>query len=439
MLAQGQQCCRPVVTLIPMRLGVTCLVVVSNTKVWYNSVKIRNEVFQMVVDKQLENKLFDNGIYEAWQFVTNTAKTLSTTEYCKDTILRLLSSMQQDYDEWKEALWNDLMTQESKVKKITVTTDTLPKYLTPVVGKDIPTQFLLNKLTKDFFQYARNVFDSISQIANVSLLGNKAKKPDSVDFPAMLKVFNQQTYKQNFPDMCVWYNTINADPAFQYIDAFNNRTKHTCDVYLKVSMDFLGDNHTSDINPFFRKDVQHDKKDISGYLNNIFNFVSQSFDSFMVELAKEYPKKIYLHNRYNKLKGWQTKMNNASDCNYAVAYIETSDDISTMPEEISVLLLSRCEDGTIYCKNCSLDTILVKKAGTKYEYIGRYIAEDPCGDDTLLRYRKYHKDTATGEIAFFKTIMEWKEKPIFYKANPFIKFTTVSDDNELLTRMQLPF
>lgn len=194
----------------------------------------------MIVDKQLGNELFDNGIYEAWQFVTNTARTLSTAEYCKDTILRLLFSMQQDYDAWKEVLWNDLMTQESKVKKVTVTTDSLPEYLTPIAGKDIPTRFLLDKLTKDFFQYARNVFDSISQIANVSLLGNKAKKPDSVDFPAMLKVFNQQTYSQNFPDMCVWYNTINADPAFQYIDAFNNRTKHTCDVYLKVSMDFWG-------------------------------------------------------------------------------------------------------------------------------------------------------------------------------------------------------
>lgn len=60
----------------------------------------------MIVDKQLENELFDNGIYEAWQFVTNTARTLSTAEYCKDTILRLLSSMQQDHDAWKEALWN---------------------------------------------------------------------------------------------------------------------------------------------------------------------------------------------------------------------------------------------------------------------------------------------------------------------------------------------
>ena len=110
-----------------------------------------------------------------------------------------------------------------------------------------------------------------------------------------------------------------------------------------------------------------------------------------------------------------------------------------MPEEISVLLLNKCEDGTIYCKNCSLDTLLVKKAGTEHEYIGRYIADDPCGDDTLLRYRKYHKDTVTGEMAFFKTTLEWKEKPIFYKVNPFIDFTAISDDNEFLTRIQLPF
>lgn len=136
----------------------------------------------------------------------------------------------------------------------------------------------------------------------------------------------------------------------------------------------------------------------------------------MVELAKEYPKKIYLHNRYNKLKGWQQKMKDTPDSDFAVAYIETSDDISTMPEEISVLLLNKCEDGTIYCKNCSLDTILVKKAGTEHEYIGRYKADDPCGDDTLLQYRKYHKDTVTGEIAFFKTTLEWKEKPISTKS-----------------------
>lgn len=393
----------------------------------------------MAIDEALENELFDSGIYEAWQFITNTSKTISTAEYCKDTILHLLSSMQQEHESWKEALWNDLISQETKVKKVSVTTDSLPSHQVTIAGENISAPFLLDKLTKDFFQYSRNVFDSISQIANVALLGSKAKKPDSVDFPAMYRVFNQQTYSQDFPDMCAWYNAIDSNTAFKYIDAFNNRTKHTCDVYLKVSMDFLGSNHSSDINPFFRKDVQHDKKDIEEYMNEVLRFACVSFDDFMTALAKEYPKKTYLVNRYNKLKGWQQKMNSNPESDYAVAYIESLDDIAVMPDEINVLLLNRCADETIYSKNCSLDTILVKKSGTEQEYIGRYIADAPCGDDTLLHYRKYHKDDLTGQIAFIKTTFEWRNKKTFYKANPFMDFTTVSDDDEFLKRVQLPF
>lgn len=393
----------------------------------------------MVIDEALENKLFDDGIYEAWQFVTNTARTLYIAEYSKETILRLLSTMQQEHEAWKDALWDELITQETKVKRVSVTTDSLPAHAINIAGRDISTRFLLDKLTKDFFQYSRNVFDSISQIANVALLGIKSKKPDSVDFPAMVKVFSQQTYRQNFPDMYAWYNEISSDPAFQYIDAFNNRTKHTCDIYLKVSMDLLGENHTSDINPFFRKDIQHDKKEIGEYLNQIFNFVNQSFDTFMMALEKEYPKKIYLYNRYNKLKGWQQKMNALPESDFAVAYIESSEDISVMPDEIYSLFLNRCEDGTIYSKNCSIDTILIKKSGTEHEYIGRYVASEPCGDDTLLRYRKYYKDTVTGQVAFLKTILEWKDKGIFYKFNPFMDFKTISDDKDFLKRIQLPF
>ena len=204
-------------------------------------------------------------------------------------------------------------------------------------------------------------------------------------------------------------------------------------------MDLLGENYSSNINPFFRKDVQHDKKNISNYLNQIFDFAQQSFDSFMVELSKEYPKKTYLNDRYNKLKGWQQKLNSATSGDYAVVYIETADDISAMPEEISVLLLNRCNDGIIYSKNCTIDTILVKKEGSEYEYIGRYIANEACGDDTLLRYRKYRKDTVVGMQALFLTQQEWKSNPEFYKANPFISFTTVTDDETFRTRVQLPF
>lgn len=394
----------------------------------------------MRIDSTLENELYDNGIYEAWQFIVNTATTLSTAQYCKDTILELLASIQSEHEIWKGKLYNKLMAQDGKVKQIAINTDSFPNFSTSIAGKKISTKFLLSKLTKDFFQYSRNVFDNISQIANVALLGSKAKKPDSVDFPAMLKLFNQATYNQDFPNMTAWYNRIAADPAFQYIDAFNNRTKHTCDVYLKVSMDLLGDHHSSDINPFFRKEVQHDKKYIGDYLSQILSFTHQSFDSLMNELAKEYPKKLYLNNRYNKLKGWQQKIDSNPDSNFAVVYIETSaDNMSALPEQINVLLLNRCNDGEIHGKNCSIDTILVKKEGIDFGYIGRYIAAEPCADDTLLRYRKYYKDVVVGIPALFQTQHEWKSAPIFYKANPYISFTTVSDNENFLKRVQLPF
>ena len=391
----------------------------------------------MAIDTTLKDELYDNGIYEAWQFVVNTSKLLSTAKYCEETILRLLSTMHQENEAWKEALWNELMSQDSKVKQLTVTTDCLPEHMTSIVGEQVSNHFLLNKLVKDFFQYSRNVFDSISQIANVALLGVQSKRIDRVDFPVMFDTFTKVPYCQEFPSVSAWYTATSTNPAYQYIDAFNNRTKHTCDVYLKVSMDLLGNNDVADINPFFRKDVQHDRQDIGTYLSQIFNFVQQSFDGFLVELKKEYSKKLHLDNRYNKLGVWQQKMKETPDSDFSAVYIKSGIDFSAMPDEISILLLNRTEDGEIHSKNCSIDTILVKKEGSEQEYIGRYIASEPCGDDTLLRYRKYRKDNLPEHAALITTCLEQAEKKKFYCINPFMDITTVSDDENFIARVQL--
>lgn len=391
----------------------------------------------VLINKQLEIDFYNNGIYDAWQFVINTKETLDTAEYCKDTILRLLDRTTEDFDEWRESLLNSFFENQNDEKELVVQKDSLTTTLTSIVGKDIQVPFLLNKLIKDFFQYSRNVFDSISQIANASLLGNKAKKIDSVDFPAMLKKFNQQTYSQNFPYISNWYNNIEKDTKYKYIDAFNNRTKHTCDVGLKLGVGLFDSNYVSDINPFFRKSIQNDKKSINTYLDEIFNYVSNSFDSFLVELVKEYPKKLYFDNRYNKLNGFQGKMLDSPDSDFAFVYIETSTVMSAMPNEINVLLLNQI-DGTIYGMNCNFNTILVKKKGTENEYIGRYIAVDNQIDDTLLQYRKYLKQSDNGDIALCNTYLEYKKNPFLLKTNPFIEFDTIGDDEELIKRINIP-
>lgn len=392
----------------------------------------------VLINKQLEIDFYNNGIYDAWQFVINTKETLDTAEYCKDTILRLLDRTTENFDEWRESLLNSFFENQNDEKELVVQKDSLPTTLTSIVGKDIQVSFLLNKLIKDFFQYSRNVFDSISQIANASLLGNKAKKIDSVDFPAMLKKFNQQTYSKNFPYISNWYNSIEKDSKYKYIDAFNNRTKHTCDVGLKLRKGLFDSNYVSDINPFFRKSIQNDKKSINTYLDEIFDYVSNSFDTFMAELVKEYPKKLYFDNRYNKLYGYQAKLLDSPDSDFAFVYIETSTAMSAMPTEINVILLNQIDDGTIYGMNCNFNTILVKKQGTEHEYIGRYIAVDNQIDDTLLQYRKYLKQADGGDIALCNTYLEYKKNPFLLKTNPFIEFDTIGDDEKLIKRINIP-
>ena len=56
-----------------------------------------------------------------------------------------------------------------------------------------------------------------------------------------------------------------------------------------------------------------------------------------------------------------------------------------------ILLVSAREDD-IYAHECPFNTILVT-GSSNIDVLGRYIAEDTIGDDCLLHYRKYRKDT----------------------------------------------
>lgn len=74
---------------------------------------------------------------------------------------------------------------------------------------------------------------------------------------------------------------------------------------------------------------------------------------------------------------------------------------------------------------------------SRRDVLGRYKAEDVIGDDCLLHYRKYRKDTEViGGICMF---YEQQEKTVFYHANPYFNVESVSDDDAFLTRTSIPF
>jgi len=385
----------------------------------------------MVSDIEYENMLFDHNVYDSWQFIQYTQKVIAYSRFSKDVASNLIVKIGDEHDEWQKRLFATLNEQ----KRVSIKRDDFPTSQVYIAGISVDAYFLLEKLTKDFFQYCRNAFDGMGQIANSALLANKRRKADSTDFPAMQKAFAKLTYSSVFPDMNTWFQTTASTPEFQYIDAFNNRTKHTFDVFLKVSMDMFGDFKTTEIHPFLRKEVQVDRRDMSSYLTGILDFVVNSFDEFLKVLEVECVKDAYNENRYNKLLVKQQKMNSDPKSDYSIVYLENTEEFSTLPDEIFILLMKRYDDGTIDSKNCSIDRILICDKDNHYS--ARYIAETPVGDDTMLWYRKYVKDNTVTDTAVF--LEECKKTPIFYHQNPYMDIILVSDDEKFSNRCQFPF
>lgn len=393
-----------------------------------------------MVDSTLKKELIAHNIYSAWQFIEYTEKNIATVQYCSDTIKNIIDKMTTKTVRWQQDISSDFVDEVTKdgknVKRLSVTTENAPTYEVRVAGEKIDPWFLFDKLLRDFFQYAMNTFDSMSQIINAGILANKGKKIDSVDIQIMVKCFNQQTYSTAFPKMQSWLNKISQSTEFKYIEAINNRTKHTGDIANKLSMGILGSSNRAEIGPFFRKNIQHGKNELSDQLLATIDFLNDSWDEFLNVFKEESVRDVYTQNRRHGISGVrQQKLKNEPGQDLSYAYIEANSSFDTMPDELYILLVTEREDD-VYAHECPFNTILVT-GSSNIDVLGRYKAEDVIGDDCLLHYRKYRKDTKViGGICMF---YEQQEKTVFYHANPYFNVESVSDDDAFLMRTSMPF
>lgn len=391
-------------------------------------------------DLDFQKDLAAHHVFTSWQFIQYTQKNIHIVEYCADILGRILEKMSQKTVRWQQDLFSDFveetMPDGRKVRKVTVTTDNSPVYELRVAGEKVDPWFLFDKLLRDFYQYTMNSFDSISQVANSGLLANRGKKVDSVDFQRMVTCFAQQTYTNAFPKTSAWFSSISQSSEFQYIEAINNRTKHTADISNKLSMGILGSSNTAKIGPFFRKDVQHEKQELSDQLCATLDFLHTSWDDFLSVFCDEYVLDVFTENRMNEIGGvYQQKLKDEPDQDHSYAYIEVVTDFASMPDEIYILLV-RENDDEVLSHNCPFKHLLVREHDER-TILGRYTADGDVGDDCLLSYRKYIKDTTTSGVAcHYHAVQESKR---FYHNNPFFTVTVVSDDDQFIGRASLPF
>lgn len=314
-----------------------------------------------MIDDALKRDLIAHRIYSSWQFIEYTEKNIATVEYCSKTIANIVDNMSIKTTRWEKDVLSefvdDITPDGKKVKRVAITTENTPSYELRVAGEKVDPWFLFDKLLRDFFQYAMNSLDSISQIVNAGLLANNGKKVDSVDIQIMTRTFGPQTYSNAFPKMHAWLEKIKLSDEYQYIEAINNRTKHTADIANKLSMGILGSSNTTQIGAFSRKGEEHDKRELSAQLQSTYDFLSSSWNEFIEVFKEEYKRDIYVDNRRHKISGvHQQKLKNESAQNLSYAYIQASQDFNSMPEELWILFVCEREDD-IYSHECPFDTL----------------------------------------------------------------------------------
>ena len=236
--------------------------------------------------------------------------------------------------------------------------------------------------------------------------------------------------------MHAWLENLSNSTEFQYIEAINNRTKHTADIANKLSMGILGSPNTTQIGSFFRKGEPHEKKELNDQLQASFKFLKDSWKDFLNVFKAEYVKDIYTENRRHNITGVrQQKLKDQPGQDLSYAYISAETTFDAMPDEIYVLLVNdNGED--VFAHEGPFSTILVT-GDTNINVLGRYIVDEEIGDDCLLHYRKYIKDKNVQGISCMFCVQ--REKNVFYHKNPYFNVESVSDDQEFLMRTSLPF
>lgn len=364
--------------------------------------------------EELQKDLIEHKIYTAWQFIEYTQENIDIANYCVNIINEIIDKLEIKTDRWKEEMktrfYDDTLKNGTKVKRLSIKQDDLPTYEIRVAGEKIDPWFLFDKLLRDFFQYSMNAFDSMSQIINAGLLANKEKKVDTVDIQRMIRIFNTKDWcKTSFPEMHQWIKKVNESKDFKYIEAVNNRTKHTANIANKLAMGILGSDNVTQIGPFFRKNEQHDRVELNEKLQKTNQFLFDIWDEFISVFKEEYKKDKFIENRRHSITGVRQQIcEDDPKQNLSYAYIKVEDNFDAMPEKIYLLLLK--DDDQIYENECIFDNILVT-GETNTDILGRYKKDQDIGNDNLLHYRTYVKDnSATGPQCLY----EEQKKNIMY-------------------------
>lgn len=356
----------------------------------------------MSVDlKDLQLKLAEHKVYDAWQYVNSLQHYL---EYMKLSY-KLIDVIDKNRKEHLAEL-HDLSFEIAKeTGSVSITERDLDTSI-KIGNHKINDSTFQEKNTIEFFHYARLSTDILFQIVNAALLGDNAIDIEDTHLinNVLRKIANIPGYKNI---VTLLSNNKNND-YFKYVQAVDNYIKHIKSILITISnnMIFNFDSNFK-INKFVYKGILYEEKDALQQVENTFKYITDLVDNVLNELIVCLPLISNVSTRIQelRLKMQFHELENGSKLEYATFFIDVND-ISELPCEIKVLPLVIKPNNEIYSFDMQFDTIFIRQKESE-DILGYATLKN--GLDTNEIYRIY--DVHQGkEIDYIEYLAGFKNR-----------------------------
>ncbi|MEG0834584.1 MAG: hypothetical protein RR413_03975 [Christensenellaceae bacterium] len=324
--------------------------------------------------KKLELLLAEYKVYDSWEYVLSLLEHMEDMDISKS----IISTVYKHRQDCLAEISNNILQKAVADGSATVTTNTFYELAVDICGVKLDDCCLLKKTSNEFFHYARICLDSLIQIANAALLGEKAIDVSKVSITKLLdKLKNESCFTGIYKIFCA----IKDDAVYKYICEFDNFMKHIKAHLIVVSNSFMiGNKNEFKIMNFVKNKQIFAEEDAISKIEETYNFTVDSIEKILNEIIIYLPNCLKNDNRIQNVKFEQVfrKDKSSTAVEYTILFIEVKNELSELPSDLAIHPLLIKANQEIFEYNIPFDTIFIRKQGKSNNIVG-------CATKTSIR------------------------------------------------------
>lgn len=359
----------------------------------------------MTIDfNELERKLAETKVYNAWQYVQSLCETLGYMEVSYEMLGKVYEHRRDTIQLVNKEKFNEAVERgQSSFRERDLKRTNLN-----IGGYELDDCIFLRKTAMEFFHYGRMSMDVLFQIVNAALLGDD--ELDVEDKGLLGKLLRKLNYKPEFAALLQLMDNSKNDARYQYLMAFDNYIKHIKTILITIKNSILLRNtDTFEINSFSYGGVSYPTENALSKIEEIRNFVNDTIDEMLKEILNQLPNCISNGQRIQEIhyKQVYSEHEGKTCMEYISFFIDVPNDISDLPSEIKVYPLIIKPNNEIYSFDFRFDKIFIRKQGSDENAIVG-VATLKNGLDTNEFYRVYEV-TACSQFDYGLYLATFKE------------------------------